>query len=177
MSPLPDAPGAASSRSHGLMVLCLDRSGRKLWRAAGLAMNPCALTVARRLHRAFLTYIILFLGPWKKGGVPYQDKTRLCRTGPYGLKWVQPQFRVRCIRPISNSRSAGADQVVGRRASSAGVRRSVRVAGPITPTPTFRPLGIGGRQDRGIRLKRGAKLTGIRQGKSRRRIRIMTQNQ
>jgi hypothetical protein len=35
-------------------------------------------------------------------------------------------------------------------------------------------LAIGGRQDRGVRSWRGSKLTGIRQGKVRRRIRILT---
>src|ERR1700686_3106477 len=38
-------------------------------------------------------------------------------------------------------------------------------------------LGIGGRQDRGVRSWRGPMLTGIRQGKSRRRIRIIKYNQ
>jgi hypothetical protein len=38
-------------------------------------------------------------------------------------------------------------------------------------------LGIGGLQGRGVGSRRGSKLTGIRQGKLRRRIRILTQNQ
>jgi hypothetical protein len=66
MSPLPDA-GAASSRSHRSMVEWFDRlvsSGalRIVGASVGaeLTTTPLhALKVARKLHRVFLTYMIL----------------------------------------------------------------------------------------------------------------------
>jgi hypothetical protein len=69
-----------------------------------------------------------------------------------------PMTAVRCIRPLleapARTRSFGAALVRMRTL-----------------------LDIGGRQDRGVRLWSGPKLTGIRQGKSRRLIGITKHNQ
>jgi hypothetical protein len=113
-------------------------------------------------------------------------KTRPSRTGHYWLRWLQPNFECGAFdySPILETpaliRSSGARHLLCRRSP---VGEAEFVFGPITPRSTFhtgkdRPLlSIGGRQDRGVRSWRGPKLTGIRQAKSRRRIRIIKHNQ
>jgi hypothetical protein len=67
MSPLP-RPGAAGSRSHRVIVLCLIDWLHAAAAEIGLAPacdDSMALKVARTLHRVFLTYI--FLGSLEGG--------------------------------------------------------------------------------------------------------------
>jgi hypothetical protein len=117
--------------------------------------------------------------------IPKENRTVLNGSSP--AEMTETEFRVRCIRPLSNSRNAGADQIVRRPASPrsafAGRGGGVCLHGGLRQdrhsiqVRMRTLLGIGGRQDRGVRSPRGSKLTGIRQGKSRRRIKIITPNQ
>jgi hypothetical protein len=112
----------------------------------------------------------------------YQYKTRSCRTGRYRAKWAQPHFECGAFDQSPILEAPARTRSSGGRRSPVGEAAFVLMAYYAKTDIPYQAgmrtlLGIGGRQDRGVRSWRGPKLTGIRQGKSRRRIRILPHNQ
>ena len=115
--------------------------------------------------------------------IPRENKTLHNR--PLQGDMAQAAFRVRCIRPTLqfSKRRRGPDRPAPGISAFAGRGGGVCLHGGLRQdrhsiqVRMRTLLGIGGHQDRGVRSQRGSKLTGIRQGKSRRRIKIITQNQ